>query len=406
MKPTALYGLALLLLTPLFARAQEDEISLKTSGQIRGRGEVDDRDFNEDTDASDFSMLRARLNLKSQLSDRISAFVQLQDSRVGGSEATTLSSSANVDLHQGYFQIDRLFWDWLSIKQGRMELSYGTQRLLGAVGWHNVGRAFDAQVLGFDFESLHIDLIGATLDEKGENDEDFGGVYLSAKKSPTWLLKPQIFQLYLLSDVDNEEIGGNAVRQRGTVGFYGKWKPGKLDVEAEFAVQGGEFDESTDIAATMLTGSVAYNFGGAKKARLALGLDLLSGDDPETEDYEAFHTLFATNHKFYGYMDYFINIPRDTRNLGLSDLMLKGSISPWQKTTFKADLHVFGLAEEDPVLEASDLGAEIDLTFVYKYAERVSYTAGVSVFGPGDVFEAWRGEDGSAWAYSQIVVNY
>lgn len=397
---------AVLLLLPLLAHAQDDSRTLQISGQIRARGEVDDRDFNEDTDASDRSLLRTRLNLKAQLSDRISTFVQLQDSRVGGSEASTLASSANVDLHQAYFQIDHLFWNWLSLKQGRMELSYGTQRLLGAVGWHNVGRAFDARVLSLDFNTIHIDFIGATLAEKGKDDEEFSGVYFNTKTSPTWLLKPKKFQFYLLSDVDNEEINGDTVRERGTLGLYGKWQPGKLDVETEIAFQSGELNENTDISATMFSASVAYNFGGAKKPRLGLGLDILSGDDPATQDYEAFHTLFATNHKFYGYMDYFINIPRDTNNLGLTDLMLKGSISPWQKITFKGDFHIFGLAEEDPTLDATDLGAEIDLTFVYKYDPRLTYTAGLSIFGPGEVFEAWHGKDGSAWAYSQIVANF
>ena len=407
MKTCACFCLAVLFLPLAAARGEDSERRLDVSGQLRTRRVLDDADFNGDTDRTDHSALRARVSVRSDLSERISAFVQVQDSRIYGGEPGTLSATANLDLHQGYIRIDRLLWDGLSFQDGRMELAYGNQRLIGSVGWHNVGRAFDGHVIGLDLRAVHIDLIRTTLREKGARDKEFGGVYLQAKGAPAWLLRPRAFHFYRLSHADNEEIDGKMVRRLGTLGIFGKWgADGGLDVETEIAFQYGEINETTDIAAAMVTGAIGYSFGGARRPRLVLGLDVISGDDPTTDDYEAFNTLFATNHKFYGYMDYFIDIPADTRNLGLTDLMLKGSIHLRRNTTLKVDLHAFGLAQEDPTLEASELGSEVDLTLAHRSGSHISYTAGLSTFDPGDVFKAWHGRDRSSWAYGQITVDF
>lgn len=56
---------------------------------------------------------------------------------------------------------------------------------------------------------------------------------------------------------------------------------------------------------------------------LGLGGDYLSGNSDGTNigsKSNNFNTLYATNHKFYGYMDYFLNIPTDSKQRGLIDL--------------------------------------------------------------------------------------
>ena len=57
-------------------------------------------------------------------------------------------------LHQAYFSVNKLFDLPLNLKLGRMELSYGPQRLIGAVGWHNVGRSFDGGILQLNTEKV------------------------------------------------------------------------------------------------------------------------------------------------------------------------------------------------------------------------------------------------------------
>src|SRR5436190_9447472 len=52
--------------------------------------------------------------------------------------------SDRIDLHQAYVTIGNHKEFPLSLKVGRQELSYGEERLIGAFGWNNIGRVFDA----------------------------------------------------------------------------------------------------------------------------------------------------------------------------------------------------------------------------------------------------------------------
>src|SRR5258708_4844218 len=52
--------------------------------------------------------------------------------------------SDNLDLQQAFVTLGNLKELPLSLKVGRQELSYGEERLVGAYGWNNIGRVFDA----------------------------------------------------------------------------------------------------------------------------------------------------------------------------------------------------------------------------------------------------------------------
>jgi hypothetical protein len=112
------------------------------SAEIRPRFQMDNKDFNSDLPSNNFTELRTRLGLKFSPTENIEGFVQIQDSRIYGTEPNTLTSTDNIDLHQAYFNVNKLFDLPFNLKLGRMELSYGPQRLIGAVGWHNVGQQF------------------------------------------------------------------------------------------------------------------------------------------------------------------------------------------------------------------------------------------------------------------------
>ena len=61
--------------------------------------------------------------------------------------------------------------------------------------------------------------------------------------------------------------------------------------------------------------------GASRSPGVSVGVEYLSGDDDPTDGtYKVFDTLYATNHKFYGFMDYFLNIPVHTFGLGLRDV--------------------------------------------------------------------------------------
>jgi hypothetical protein len=156
----------------------------------------------------------------------------------------------------------------------------------------------------------------------------------------------------------------------------------------------------------MLTGSIGYTIDAAYKPRIAVGYDYLSGQDAGDEDYKVFDTLFATNHKFYGFMDYFLNIPVHTGGAGLQDLMAKFQISPHKKLTLKADLHHFMSAKE--VANESTYGQEVDLTAIYRYDKAFNFTLAVSLFAPDKLMEARFGgnDDLAFWSYLMTTANF
>lgn len=402
---------ALLVLGSVHAQAGE---GLDVNAQVRVRSELDGRDFDSDTPANAVKLLRTRLGITAHPQDDTSLFVQLQDSRFYGQEPGTLANFANLDLHQAFFEITDLWGKPLRLKVGRQEIAYGGQRLIGAVGWHNVGRSFDAVKLTVG-QKRAIDILGAVVMEShapapvatpanvaGTDDMSnyLFGAYHQKKKDSGYQLGAYAF--YQLNK--NETVAGEKDLSRFTVGTHNKGRLlDALNFETEVALQVG-MRQGQDVFALMLTGAVGYKVPAWKEPTVSVGFDYLSGTDADDEKYGTFDTLFATNHKFYGFMDYFVNIPAHTGGNGLQDLMVKAAVPLAKKWNGSVHLHNFRLAKGD----ISALGNEVDVTLVYKYSKVASATCGASVFIPGDMMKAKFGgnEDPGFWAYSMLTVNY
>ncbi|MBI3195738.1 MAG: alginate export family protein, partial [Ignavibacteriae bacterium] len=153
--------ITLLLLTMFvaLATAQDFTPSTKWSGEVRVRSEVDMRDFNNLTPANTYTLLRTRLGFEALPVENVKVFLQTQDSRTFGMEANTQGDLKNLDLHQGYVEVQKFISDEITLKLGRMELVYANERILGAVNWHNIGRSFDGGLLKFNTESFVLDVM-------------------------------------------------------------------------------------------------------------------------------------------------------------------------------------------------------------------------------------------------------
>ena len=405
-------ALLITLASPLYTESANDGV--KISGQFRSRGEFDDTDFNNDSPAQRSTLLRIRLNAAFQPADKISTFAQLQDSRVYGSEPNTFTNFRNVDLHQAYLQVDDFLAEKLTLKMGRIELAYAAERLVGAVDWLNVGRAFDGTMFRYkSSEKLVVELFGTKIVQRADlkNPADtgfyFGGLYATHQPKKTYRV-----DLYVLGEWNRREtVSGESDLQRVSVGTYNKGKLNAIDCEVEATVQFGTrhnsmTDQRQNISAYMLTGALGYTIDTEHRPRIALGYDYLSGGEPADEDYRAFDTPFATNHKFYGFMDYFVSIPFHTQGAGLQDLMVKFQITPHRKLTVKADAHQFIPAKK--VAGARNYGQEVDLTALYHYHEVLDFVLGASLFLPGELMEAmFRGNsDPAFWAYLMTTANF
>lgn len=105
--------------------------------------------------------------MKFQPAQNVTTVLQFQDSRTFGVEGgNTLANGSNIDLHQGYILLENVFkLPGLSLKVGRQEIAFGGQRLIGTVGWHNVGRSFDGGRLAFSRNGLSGEVWTAKLAE-------------------------------------------------------------------------------------------------------------------------------------------------------------------------------------------------------------------------------------------------
>ncbi|MEE8191141.1 MAG: hypothetical protein V3T74_00245, partial [Gemmatimonadales bacterium] len=169
----------------------------------------------------------------------------------------------------------------------------------------------------------------------------------------------------------------------------------------------GAYQFGPDRRAWFASGKAGVSFG---KGSIAAQLDYLPGDsDPADTDTKAFNTLYATNHKFYGYMDYFLFIPQQLDQAGLVDAMLRGSFNTSAKTVVRLDVHRFATAKERSGQKA--LGTELDLTGQWRIASPVSLQLGFSIYVPEDLstilLPAFATGDGTTyWGYAQLLINW
>ena len=407
------FAVVLFFLANIPTHAQDFSPSFRWFGDVRIRSEVDMRDFNQRTPANTYTLLRTRLGFEARPLDDVRVFIQARDSRVFGQEASTLSDSRNLDLHQGYAELTKLFDAPLSLRLGRQELSFGNERLIGTVGWHNVGRVFDGGLARLDFATITLDLFAMNTAEvqsytpvatpsavqpvKDEGSHFFGS-YLSIQSIPEHVVGG-----YLLYEWNRSRASGNIELRRFTAGSHLKGKFTAWDYELEGAYQGGQ-RRTAAVSAYMLTGTAGYSFAGSVISRIAAGYELLSGTRGGMK-YNTFDPVFHTGHKFYGHMDYFINIPANTLERGLTDAILRTTFTFSEKLMFNIWFHHF--AYHRAIAGERTLGQEIDVVMNLRYNKSVTFEVGASTFLPASLMRQRFGKgDAACWGYMMTMVTF
>jgi len=393
-------------------------------GEIRQRSELDHR-FT-DQDASFFHLLRTRLNARVEATPDIDVFVQVQDSRLFGGGNPNLGrgtldpEAGSIGLHQAYFQINNLFDTPLSLRVGRQQLALGNQRLVGAVNWSNVGRSFDAARLTYQNDFVQIDAFAARLVDtplQSPDSQNFFGLYT------TWsLAAAHELEIFALLDNDTEDVpttaGGTENRLiRVTPGATLRGAVGAFRYELEAAYQGGRVasplttfnDRRATIDANFQSARLTYVADAARNVTLESGFTRLSGTDDSSDESGTFLTLFATNHQFYGFMDYF---PALFTARGLQNAFgrVSGNVSDAVRLSlavhnFRTDTDV-RLSDDADEEAFRSLGQEIDLTLSYQAHANATITAGVSTFFSNTAMEAAIGDDTPFWGYVMTTIRF
>lgn len=405
---------ALLIASKSFA----GDLPIIWKGEIRIRGEFDGRDFRNKTPANVYTFMRTRIGAEVTPIEKVQLFFQVQDARVFGEEKdlsgfNTISNTKNIDLHQAYVKVDDFLTNGLSLKLGRMELSYGNERIIGPVAWNNISRVFDGGLLRYQWAKDAVDLFVTNIGET---------TVPTAIATPTSVLalrdEGQLFSglYYSSKSIDHLQLDGYALNQwnsarsnrvdddlfRTTLGTYFKGDINQIQYEGEFAYQTGS-SVKKDLSAYMLTGSVGYNFTDSPFASVALGFDYLSGNTDADTTYKAFDPAFHTGHKFYGFMDYFIAIPNNANLRGLQDAYIKIVLKPIDQVLISIWAHSFQLAHS--LNGNNKLGQEIDLTGTYNYNKNLSFDLGFSSFIPDvGMRTKFGGADAAFWGYGSARV--
>jgi len=487
MKRNFLTGIAMMVAAFFFGTEIAQAADISFSGKIRTRYENETKtNMVNNHSAHDFTATQVRLNAKANINSDTGAFVQMQSVRIWGNGNAAFTASdgdTSVGLHKAYFTIKN-FAGIANLKMGRQEIVLDGHRLFGHTGWTTGAQTHDAVrlththgngTINYGY-SMAQELTTTTADE-----DDIGTHFLHTNHQG--VLGGSLSTYIVFMDDDCSVIAGiaNCDANGGTNHWWtiGARQAGKmfgLDYRAEYYFQTGNgagasavispgttseqpADGSPDGIANTLKGygnevnREAYMFGVRvgktfanlpMKPKVTLWYDHLSGnsdDDMNDQDWGAFDTLYDTGHKFYGFMDLFLNNTGSATNyLGLRDLALKIVLKPAPKWTFKADIHNFHVAESpagNPGMgirtgiitqcvmadrnggmscaggrdQGTELGSEVDLTLVHKYNPNVKLVLGYSQFMPEMLYHSVRGTGGgnaneARWAYLMADVKF
>jgi hypothetical protein len=369
-------------------------------------------------DPAFFTEHRARITAGYKL-DKLGFKFSIQDVRIWGETGTINKSDQLLSVHEAYG--DYYASEKSTFRIGRQEVIYDDARFFGNLDWAMQGRSLDAVRYFYkDSKGNQFDAM-ASWNQTGYGDGNpeptkltgnnytivtGGGVnprifnlglpkaQLMAYYKKT--LKNSDFAFMLLSDISNSNDSTNVTHSDITFGFTPNFKLKKLKLGGQFYYTGGAAGKTytdnahkkIDLGGFMASAFVQHT--GIKGVPL-LGFDYLSGDDPGTAKVEGWSPKYGTNHKFYGFMDYFYvgngHGGVNEKSAGLLDVYLKTTFKLSEKTTLMGDLHYFASAADrtnqaTQKVYGGTLGTELDLVVSHVLAKGVVLKAGYSqIFG-------------------------
>ena len=404
---------------PIWSQTTSVPIKLKWGGQVRARQEstnVQSYAAPSTLRGMDQSLLRIRLWAEADTGKDIKGYLQIQDSRVFGSEANTTANTANVDLHQGYLDILNLFGQSLDLRAGRMELLYGDQRLVGSLDWSNIGRAFDGGRLRYRFEKASVDGFATNVKQTADvrRNQTFWGLYGSAKVIPNHETDLYIFGRDFGDGAQVAEQGNKGNLSDRTTGARIKGASGAWDYSGEGDWQFGR-KAGQRVRAWAVATTGGYTFQNDYKPRVGVEYDYASGDARTNDNQvQTFDPLFPTGHLFQGYQDIF-----DWRN----GHDIEGTVSavPAKGWKVEADYHKFLLDHSfDAWYDATgavisrdatggsgrNVGDELDLQARTKFRDTLGLLFGYSRFFAGRFVKRTAGTRDRDWAFFQATLDF
>ena len=238
------------------------------------------------------------LHVDTRLSRRVRLYGELKSGieagRAGGPRG---SDEDRLDLHQGF--VDLSFGP-VTMRVGRQELAFGSQRLVSVRGGPNVRQTFDAGAVVLQRGRWRADAFGAryvstetgVFDDSPDTGRSIWGVYAVRSLAPDGTTGVDLYYLgYRRTAATFDQGRGRELRHSWGARF---WKTSNaVDYNVETIVQTGRFANAT-IRAWTIASDTGYRIETAPgRPRLALRANVTSGDrDRQDDRLGTFNPLF------------------------------------------------------------------------------------------------------------------
>ena len=396
------------------SEGQEQNFSI--SGQYRVRPELRHGYRTLATDSSHAAFFigqRARL-IFDYKKDKITTKISIQDSRTWGDEE---QKKDNPGLQVNELWLQLALSKEFDLKLGRQELNYDDQRLLGNSDWGSTTISHDAFLFKYENKEQQLQFhIGGAFNQTGE--PLFGTNYLLKNYKVlglAWVKKEintrhSISAIAIANGLTATTNPTSDIKTSLTIGPLYNFHHNGWKLVLGGYYQTGKTETNLKINASMLN---AYVENTIKKITIGAGVDYLTGnnDNTKTDVSNNFSTLYPTNHKFYGTMDYFLNIPADTKGRGLRDAYLRIKAKASEKFSAGVDVHSFALAHKNfSGLNTinKNLGTELDFITDYTASSDILLQVGYAMMFADKNMEALKGGDKNStnyWAFAMLKVS-
>ena len=283
---------------------QSPDWYLSLGGEARERYEYFNHpNWGQDPQDHGYFLQRYFLHGDLHMGEHVRLFSQLQssmeDGRAGGARPTDLDE---LDVHQLFLDVrfGLPAHASLTVRSGRQELAYGSQRLISVREGPNVRQSFDGFRVIYRGEDVQIDGFATkpaqtnryVFDDGPDNTKALWGTYAVLPFPPFPQANIDLYYLGLFRRKAGFDQG-SARETRHSVGTRLWRTAAPLDYNFEALYQWGSFGNG-DISAWTVASDTGYTFTALPlRPRVGLRADIASGDeDPNNPDLQTFNPLF------------------------------------------------------------------------------------------------------------------
>ncbi|MBL3655855.1 alginate export family protein [Fulvivirga sediminis] len=412
----------LLLLIFFGSIAYHAQAQFTVSGDFRFRSELRDGSrvlLDSTKNASVVSSQRTRL-ITNYKFDRFEIRVAFQNARIWGQDRER-ANVPNLNMAEGWlrYKLNEDTTKGFFVKVGRQHLVLDDGRIFGMRNWNDIAVSHDLALLEYENKGWNIIGGGAYNNDANKYFESAYEVNYYKYLGLVWVNKQinEKWQASLLNSVEGHEDEDNykVLYPRATSGVYLKKDKGDLplSLQASFYYQYGKNPVGVKQNAYMYSIVPTYHI--SKKWKTTFGVNYLSGNDQTkaSDKNEAFNKLFGDGHRYYGYMDYFLNIEDNSKGGGMRELFAGLFYNFTEKTQLELSYHNFGLAgtlvnPDNGNKVEGQLGHEIDLQLKHSLGKAVTLVIDYSTMFATEEMEYLKGGDHTRyqqWANVMLIAK-